>query len=329
MRFISETRAIHGGRGEYLGDSYEKILDFSASLNPYPPKLDLSISFDSATRYPDDNYYCIKEIISRYHHCTPECITVGNGSVEVLRTLCHTVLRPESSVNIPLHTFSEYELSARLAGGKLIERRDQADLVFLCNPNNPSGQLLTKDTVLKELEKIKDAGLLCVDEAFIDLSDPDQSVSDIINPNLFILRSLTKSYAIAGIRFGYGIGDPDLIAAMEVMRPPWTVNALAESLVMQAFSHYNELSESRELIKKERRRVYNAVINHGWNCLEGSANYLLIDTGEDAQIITRKFLEKHILVRDCTSFHLPNHIRVAIRTGEENDTFIAILENFY
>ena len=328
MRFKSESRAIHGGRGEYLKIADQNFLDLSANLNPYPPKLDLSISFDAVMKYPDDDYFQIKETISRFHHCSPDNITVGNGSAEILRTFCHTVLYSGSLAFVPPHTFSEYGLSARLAGADLSRTEEKSNVSFLCNPDNPSGRLLSRENVLEKIPDIKENRILCVDEAFIDLADPGQSVSDILNPNLFILRSLTKSYAIPGVRFGYGIGDPELIKAMEVMRPPWTVNVLAESLVIQAFSLFNELSYSRDMIRSERKRVYYSVIAHGWECNEGCANYLLINTGLDSRKVAEKFLEENILVRDCASFGLPHHIRIAIRTVKENDQFIEALRRF-
>jgi len=326
MRFKSVSRAVHGGRGSYIQTSEDKIIDFSANLNPYPPDLDLSISPDMAMRYPDDDYQIIKEIISDFHHCSPDCITVGNGSVEVLRTLCHTFLNPGSTVFIPPHTFAEYELSARLAGATLNKTESFSDIIFLCNPDNPTGKLVPRETILNKVHENDGNGLLCVDEAFIDLADPEQSVSDTIHPNLFIMRSLTKSFAMAGVRFGYGIGDPELIAAMEVMRPPWTVNVLAESLVKQAFASYNNLKFSREMIGTERKRIINAVIDHGWKCQEGSANFLFINTGKDASDVTGEFMHHKILVRDCSSFGYPTHIRVAIRTVEENNQLINALK---
>ena len=168
-----------------------------------------------------------------------------------------------------------------------------------------------------------------IDEAFIDMADPNQTAIPLQNYGVFILRSLTKSFAIPGIRFGYGIGNPELIASMEVMRPPWTVNALAESVTISAFSHYDELNYSRSRIEEEKSRLIKEIQKSGWTCEPGSANYLLIDTQWDARIITELFMKQNILVRDCTSFNLPNCIRIAIRTPEENNQLIKALESVH
>lgn len=327
MKYKTAHRAVHGGRASYITNNNAEIVDFSASINPFPPELDLHIPSDAFLRYPDDDYTFLKQVIARHHGCLPENITVGNGSVEVIRTLCHTVLEPGKRYSVSPHTFAEYDLSARLAGAELSDE-DMADVIFLCNPDNPSGKLMSRNNILEKYSEDKNnSKIVCVDEAFIDLADPDQSVHDNYNNGFFILRSLTKSFAIPGIRFGYGIGNSKLIASMEVMRPPWTVNALAESVVLSAFSKYIELAQSRILIQKEKQILLKAILNYGWICIPGSANYLLIDTRSDARIITDLFLKEGILVRDCTSFGFPTSIRIAIRTPEENLHFIRALES--
>ncbi|ABD40690.1 L-threonine O-3-phosphate decarboxylase [Methanospirillum hungatei JF-1] len=326
MRYKSELRAVHGGRAKYIAGNEREILDFSANINPYPPKLDLSIPEDALTRYPDDEYLVLKEVIARHHGCKPEHITVGNGSVEVIRTLCHTVLDQNRTYFVPDHTFAEYELSARLTGAQKAKTEKESTLSFICNPDNPTGVLLPKQEIISRFSWIRSDQILCIDEAFIDLSDPSQSVSDIRDPRLFVLRSLTKSFAIPGIRFGYGIGDPDLIASMEVMRPPWTVNAFAEKVVLSAFSKYHDLEYSRKMIEEEKTRLMETITTVGWSCSKASANYLLIETDRPSGYITDLFFKNDILVRDCSSFGLSTSIRIAIRTKEENDRFIEVLE---
>ncbi len=327
-RFQGLSKAVHGGRGAAEGlHKGKEILDFSASLNPFPPQLNQNVSLDSIREYPDDQYASLKEIIARHHGRNPEEISVGNGSVEVIRTLCHTILKHGSIVEIPPHTFSEYALSARLAGAEVSGKTGaQIDLAFICNPDNPSGILTGRDRVLQRLSDVKTrGGILCVDEAFIDLSDPKQSVSDVQDPNLFILCSLTKSFSMAGVRFGYGIGDPGLIAAMEVMRPPWTVNAFAESMAVQAFKKFQELEQSRKYIESERNRICKEVTKLGLTPSKASANYVLLETGEDGSKLTEAMSILGILVRDCTSFGLPSCIRVAIRERKENDRLLEAL----
>ncbi|HWQ67621.1 MAG TPA: histidinol-phosphate transaminase [Methanospirillum sp.] len=323
-------KAKHGGTSlPGLAKNKLPLLDFSVNLNPCAPCLNTHIDRTDTESYPDDEYQNLKAVIARHHGRNPDEITVGNGSVEVIRTLCHTLLTPGDVVHVPPHTFSEYALSARLAGAAITSsHKDHMALSFRCNPDNPSGVLEPADQIRKMLDICaKKNCILCVDEAFIDLADPNQSVSQINHPHLFVLRSMTKSFSMAGMRFGYGIGDPKLIAAMEVMRPPWSVNALAEKMAVEAFSRYNELESSREYIRLERERMLHYCRELNLSCSDASANYILLNTGRDAEALTQKLMTYNIRVRDCTSFGLPTSIRVAVRTKEENSRILEALKD--
>lgn len=337
VRIQGIKKAEHGGLGS-TGEfaTSDRYLDFSASLNPVPPILNWNITQESIVRYPDDSYAELKAIIARHHHRKPEEICVGNGSVEIIRTICHTILGPGTSTYIPPHTFSEYALSAQLAGSDITHNPGaRTDLSFVCNPDNPSGNLLSREQILGILQErtidVKESShqeesILCVDEAFIDLADPDQSVADHIHPNLVILRSLTKSFSMAGVRFGYGIGDPTLIEAMETMRPPWSVNAFAEAMACEAFSQYDQLEYSRTYIKGERERISARCTELGLVPSPANANYILLKTTGSARTLTECMKRQGILIRDCTSFGLPDHIRVAVRRSEENDKLLQAFE---
>jgi threonine-phosphate decarboxylase len=165
-------------------------------------------------------------------------------------------------------------------------------------------------------------GILFLDEAFIELSDPRESLVHDVDPALFILRSLTKAFAVPGLRFGYGFGDPDLIERMEVLRPPWSVNSFAEEFALLAFQHYDRLGESRQRIAQERDWLEERIGDLGLAPLPSSANFLLVLLGEPASALAARLLEKGILVRDCASFGLPNAMRIAVRTREENEQLI-------
>jgi threonine-phosphate decarboxylase len=161
-------------------------------------------------------------------------------------------------------------------------------------------------------------GLLFCDEAFIELSDPAQSMVDLRDPDLFVLHSLTKSFSIPGIRFGYGFGDPDLIEKIEITRPPWSVNAFAEAYALEAFRHMHELAASRTAIAQEREWLAAEIDAIGLHCNPSSANFLLVECRGGVAPFCSALTRRGILVRDCTSFGLPTCIRVAVRTREEN-----------
>lgn len=315
-------RVIHGGTRKSLQEhDGREVLDFSASLNPFPPRVDWSCDPAEASMYPDDRYEALRGLIARTFGRKPEEVTVGNGSIELIRVFCRAVLEPGDGVRIDPPTFGEYALSAELCGAVVQERASaRAERIrFLCNPNNPDGALLPRDRTMALLEECgAKGGYLFLDEAFIELSDPAASLADLRHPALFVSRSLTKAFAVPGLRFGYGFGHPELVERMEVLRLPWTVNAVAEQFAMAAIPLLAALEESRRSIREERQWLEGRIRASGLTCSPSQANYLLIRLPLPAPPLASRLLTRGILVRDCTSFGLPESIRVAVRTREEN-----------
>nr|WP_298668251.1 histidinol-phosphate transaminase [uncultured Methanofollis sp.] len=320
-------RVEHGGRLRWHRRHSERdILDFSASINPFPPDVPFSSPGEVIASYPDDGYESLKEAIGRVFHRDPTEITVGNGSVEVIRAFCAAAIRPGESGAVTPPTFGEYEMAVRLCGGRVTDDATGAAVRFLCNPNNPDGALTRREDVLAALDTLEDCQRLFVDEAFIELADPTASVSDVRDPALFVSRSITKSFAVPGLRFGFGFGDPDLVAGIEARRLPWTVNAYAESFALAALERYADLGESRRRIAIERAWLAGRLRDLGLSPLPSSANYLLVPLPCPAPALTERLLLSHdILVRDCTSFGLPDMIRVAVRRRDENTRLVEAL----
>jgi threonine-phosphate decarboxylase len=322
--------AEHGGKiKRFLEDGYS-LIDFSASVNPLPPTLDLSIDCAEVCFYPDVSYTSLKKVIAAYHECTPDQVAVGNGSVELIRLICMMTLNVGDLVCTSAHTFGEYGMSARLCGASITHEPHGARLHFICNPENPTGELLQKEHVLECIFKNSqdsDPALIVIDEAFIDLADPCASVIPCIisREEVVVLRSLTKSFGMPGIRFGYAIGEATIIRSIETLRTPWSVNALSEKIAKEAFARMDELAVSREYIKKEREFMISSFESAGFECSNAAANYILIQAQRSAAQITTDMINQGFLVRDCTSFGLPHSIRVAVRLHEENMALIEAL----
>jgi threonine-phosphate decarboxylase len=320
-------RDIHGGTGKRQREKTRKnVLDFSASINPFPPAFSWHMDPACLEHYPDDGYCELKEQIARTFRRAPEEICVGNGSIELIRVFCSVMLRGNKKFFTESHTFGEYALSARLVGAHRTLTSRESDVAFICNPNNPTGILRKKSEIISCLDEVKShGGMLFCDEAFIELSDPAQSMVDICDPALFVLHSLTKSFSVPGIRFGYGFGDPALIEKIEITRPPWSVNAYAEAYALQAFRHWDELADSRSAIAVERDILAAGINDCGLCCYPSSANYILVECGRDAAPLCSCLAHHDILVRDCTSFGLPTCIRVAVRKRDENQLLLEAL----
>jgi threonine-phosphate decarboxylase len=320
-------RVVHGGTGKRQHEKTQKmVLDFSASVNPLPPRVEWECNPACLSYYPDNDYTQLKELIAKTFRRDIDEICVGNGSIELIRVFSSVALSGNKRYSVESPTFGEYELSAQLAGAFPSDSVHQADVTFICNPNNPTGTLRTRNALLRALETISSgSGLLFADEAFIELSDPKESLADVRDDHLFVLRSLTKSFAVPGIRFGYGFGDPELVRKIEIARPPWSVNAYAEAFALQAFRHMEDLSASRTFINKERGWLASHLNAISLSCQPSSANYLLIETGHNATPLSERLESVGILVRDCTSFGLPTCIRIAVRTREENQILVEAL----
>lgn len=325
-------KVIHGGTGKRQREkTKEKVLDFSASVNPFPPKIDWYCGSTDISTYPDDAYSELKERIGRVFNRDPQEICVGNGSIEIIRVFCSVTLNRSAGIRqyfIDPPTFGEYELSARLAGAERTTNPEEADVRFVCNPNNPTGTLLTRSVLLHSIAREKrDSGILFCDEAFISLADPQESIGDVRDPHLFILHSFTKSFAVPGLRIGFGFGDPGLVDRIETARSPWCVNAYAEAFAMEALLHIDELADSRRKIAEERDRLVSVISTLAMTCHPSSANYILVECGRDVTPLCEALRRKNILVRDCASFGLPTCIRIAVRTPDENSQLLEALRS--
>jgi threonine-phosphate decarboxylase len=323
-------KVVHGGTGKRQREKTQKsVLDFSASVNPFPPKIEWHCDPAGLAGYPDDTYSELKERIGRIFRHDPEEICVGNGSIEIIRVFCAVTLGHAAGSKhffIEPPTFGEYELSACLAGADRTDDPEKADVRFVCNPNNPTGVLQPRSDLLMQLAAIKrHGGILFCDEAFIGLADPEESLADVRDPGLFVVHSLTKSFAVPGLRMGFGFGERDLVEKIETVRSPWCVNAYAEAFAMEALLHLDELAGSRAAIASERERMVLAISRLGLSSHLSSANYLLVDCGKDVVPLCSALAAKNILVRDCTSFGLRTCIRIAVRTPDENTQLIEAL----
>jgi len=323
-------RVIHGGLGKRQQEKTRvKVLDFSASVNPYPPAVRWNCDTAELAAYPDDTYCALKERIGSVFSRNPEEICVGNGSIEIIRAFCSVALGRTARSRkffIQPPTFGEYELSARLAGGTKTAKPEKAGVRFACNPNNPDGGLLQRGDLIQMLDIAKrQKGLLFVDEAFAGLADRNESLASHRDPSLFILHSLTKSFAVPGLRIGFGFGDADLIEKIETSRSPWCVNAYAEAFAMEALLHIEDLAVSREKIRIERSKLVSGLADIGMICRPSCTNFILVETGHDVSALCEDLARKNVLVRDCTSFGLPTCIRVAVMTRDENRQLLEAL----
>ena len=318
-------KVFHGGK-TYTSADAEKIINVSASLNPFAPEIPVEFSHADLSEYPDDSYTELKEKISSIFSRPVEEICVGNGSAELMRVYSLAVAGTNCRIDMP--TFGEYELSAKLAGKNIVTYPEKWDIRCICNPNNPTGTMLERDEMLSIIDYSEKHGQqLFVDEAFMELAETNESVADVSSENLFVLRSLTKAFAVPGLRFGFGFGPADLIEKMETIRPPWSVNSFAEKYAAAALEHYKDLQTSAKKITREREWIFDALESRHLPYFASKTNFVCINVGKSASEVTEKMLSEGIYVRDCTSFGLPENIRISVEKREINKHVLEVLDS--
>ena len=264
---------IHGGKIP-TKNSDHKIIDFSSNITPLGiPKSAKSIikkNLDKVQFYPDPNSETVISNLEKYTHLPKSNIIVGNGAIEILYNFCFAFLSKTTKVLIHVPTFQEYETAVKLSNCKIsyfnslnlstnidlfISQIPKNGCIFLCNPNNPTGELLSKKELLSiviEAKKLKT--IVFIDECFIELvPKSNESVLSYVKKydNLFILRSLTKSFGLPGIRIGYACGSKDIIKILQKIKIPWSVNSLAQDAANAAIKNKSHIKKSNLIIKKE------------------------------------------------------------------------------
>jgi len=340
------TPCEHGGRIIEASETMPSALDYSANFNPYlHPRVKSTIkqATQVAYQYPEHTYKRFREAVGAYLTVSCDAIVPGNGSVELIRLCAQALLEKGDKVIIPAPTFSEYEFACRLSGAEPLivplwnEHEFKRDLfralgdedirmVFLCNPNNPTGKILARETVAEIAARCRATQtFLLVDEVFIELSDPRQSIVRTNLDNIFVLRSLTKSFSIPGVRAGYGVTNPALARVLNGIRLPWNLNSIAEALTVALLKDSEPyLEASRAKIAAQRRWLFQELAQiPGLEPLESDVNFIMINVAGTSLTSTEFALRMKrygYLIRDCRSFRLTGHdyIRVAVRKKTEN-----------
>ncbi len=312
----------------------EGVLDFSVNTNPLGPAPAVveAIRATNWTRYPGDDEPPLRQALADRCGVDPTRVALGNGSAELLWLLAIATLRPGDEVVVVGPTFGEYARAARSIGARIVEvcdlaRPTPARLAFLCNPNNPTGAYHPRPAVARVLREAP-RRLLVLDEAYASFVEDRWSSEPLLAfPNLVILRSMTKDHAIPGLRLGYLLAAPELAAAVEAVRPPWSVNAGAlraglASLTPAAQAH---LDRARALVRESRHLLVGGFARLGFAVWPSAANFVLVDVGDGAAF-QRALLPYGLVVRDCASFGLPGCVRVACRLPDDCQTLLATVE---
>lgn len=353
----------HGGNVKAAARKYnlelDEIIDFSANINflgpPAVVKEEIKSNLEQIIHYPEPGAKTLCSYLGDYLGVPSQNLIIGNGAVEIIY-LISKVINPERAL-VLAPTFSEYEAAIKSVGGEvelfelarnnkfklnveeLIEklRKINIDLMFLCNPNNPTGDLIEKGELKKVLQVAKEEDIfLVVDEAFQDflLTEEEYTlIQEAVNRgNLLILRSMTKFFAIPGLRIGYGVANSRLIEKLEVSKDPWNVNLFAQQVGARVLTEKEYIRKTKEAINREREFLHRQLKDlPGLIPYPPTVNYIFIDisaTDYNSQQLREELAQKGILIRDCSTYHLlgTDFIRVAVRSREDNRRLITELK---
>lgn len=349
---------MHGGNIEEVSRKYnlkeDAIIDFSSNINPlgFPRGVQalLRREGDSILRYPDPNAIELKQALARMLDLDVKNLLVGNGSTELIY-LIPRVFKPKCALISP-PTFSEYERSLfsiecglkylplkekeqfRISVDAMRGLLPKVDIIYLCNPNNPTGALLPKSEAIPLIVEAEKKGVLVVvDEAFMDFADDESVVEEVKKrKNLIIIKSLTKFFGIPGLRLGYLVANARTVDKMNHHQEPWAVNILAQKIGTACVKNNTFRLKTKSFVNRERKYLLAELQKIiGLKPYSSSTNYILIKivkAGLSSGILYEKMAQKGLLIRDCRSFRGlgDKFIRVAVKKRKENNLLVKNLK---
>ena len=335
-----------------LGLNEKDIVKLASNENPIGPSpkalAAIQGELEELTRYPDGSGFELKKVLCEKLNIQPEQITLGNGSSDILDFITRVFVNDGDNIVVSQHAFAIYGLVAKMVGAETIAApaknfahdldamlaaiNDKTRIVFVTNPNNPTGTWIKKDELIAFLDKVPERVLVLLDEAYfeyVDESDYPNGI-ELLNQysNLVVTRTFSKAYGLASMRVGYGVSSPEIADLLNRVRPPFNVNSFALAAAKAAMLDEDYVAESI------------AVNNNGMAYLEGEFNRLGLDfipsvgnfisvkmpVGVDAMTVNNGLLQEGVIIRPVANYEMPEYLRVSIGIEKENQAFIAALE---
>ena len=317
-------------------------------LGPSPKAVEAILKAASAVNfYPDGSCYYLVDTLARKHGVKPSQIIIGNGTDEVIRLLCNALLGPDGNVVYAHPSFVMYKISSMVMNAARIEvpLKDtythdlpalaaavtpQTRMVFVCNPNNPTGTIVKKREVDQFLDALPEGVLAVFDEAYFeyveDADYPDSLDYFKTGRPVVTLRTFSKVYGLAGLRVGYGIMDESLAGVLHRVRNPFNVNALAQAAAVAAAGDAEHLAAAKAFNSQGKNYLHAEFDRMGLSYAKSEANFVLVDIGRDSQEVFEILLQKGVIVRPGKFLGFPTHLRVSIGDSAGNQAFIKALQ---
>ena len=332
-----------------FGGDLVKLASNETPWAPHPAVLEaIERELRTLNRYPDPDKATLRRRLAERLETTPARVAVGNGSCELLLAAADALLEPGAEIVYAWPSFSMYPHLAAQSGARALEvpldeegRHDlgamarevtaATRIVLVCNPNNPTATALSSEEIDAFVSELPRHVCVILDEAYIEFStlqDPDDSLPMAErHPNVVLLRTFSKVYGLCGLRVGYGLGSEDFRAAVDRVRQPFSVNALAQAAAVEALEHQDEVVRRVERVATERLHVEEAFEERGLDSTDSQANFSWVSLGgRDEAAVMRGLGERGVIVRGGAALGAEGHLRVTYGTRAENDRFLAALD---
>jgi len=332
-----------------IGLEEESIIKLASNENPLgaSPKAlaAMRAALDEVARYPDGNGFELRTALAKMYGVAAARIVLGNGSNDVLEMAAHAFLEPGASAVYSQHAFAVYPLATQATGAAGIEVpardfghdldamgravRGDTRVVFVANPNNPTGTWIAADRLHAFLRKLPAHVLLVLDEAYYEYLDPGLR-SDSLGwleqfPNLVVSRTFSKAYGLAGLRVGFAFAHPQVAGLMNRVRQPFNVSSIAQAAAVAALADQEFVHKSRALNAQGMLALTTGFKRLGLSWIPSYANFVSFKVPNTAEVFQR-LLRRGVIVRPITGYGMPEHLRVTVGTGAENARFLAELE---
>jgi histidinol-phosphate aminotransferase len=323
-----------------------KLASNENPLGPSPLALEAMRNMLSQLHlYPDGSAFYLKAKLAAKLEVTPGHLILGNGSNEIIEFLGHALLSPGAEVVVSQYCFAVYPIVTHLFGAKLVSVparnhghdlpamlkavTPQTRIIFVANPNNPTGTVASSGEVLEFVRSVPPHVLLAMDEAYLEFLDDPADLLPMVRsgekPNLLLMRTFSKIYGLAGLRLGYGLGHPDFIAALEKIRQPFNINAVAQAGAMAALDDHEHMSRTREVNQRGLEFYEKAFSRMGLEYVPSAGNFILARVGQGQQVFN-EMQKLGVIVRPMGGYQLPEWIRVSVGTPSENERCLDALQ---
>ena len=351
-QFVCDLVAYEPGKpieetARELGLDPETIVKLASNENPLGPAPAAIEAMKSEAAgvhiYPDGGGYKLRQALADHHGLGLENVVLGNGSNEIIELLCHCFLNPKAELIAAEHAFVVYKLMATLFGAKYVEVADpdfihdlegMADaitedtrLVFIANPNNPTGTMVNQEALDRFMDRLPDHVAAVLDEAYYEFLDdaPDTVKYVREGRNVCVLRTFSKAYGLAGLRIGYGLASPQVAAILQKARQPFNANSMAQAAALAAMNDTEHVAKTMQTNREGLAFYEQAFAARGLEHVPSAANFVLVKVG-DGDDLFAKMLRKGVIVRAMSGYKLPEWVRISIGTMPENERCIEVLD---